>query len=107
LNGFISAIHKSNEEQRKFLNTKGSMAFRLDCMMGLYRAASTQVVFGAAELVSSCPQPPTQFDPPVSCTSTTARASEFPMLSSNAGHTRMSIDVRGWLSLVGLQILDT
>ncbi|CAN5954023.1 unnamed protein product [Sphagnum jensenii] len=35
------------------------MAFRLACMMGLYRAASTQVVFGAAELVSSCPQPPT------------------------------------------------
>ncbi len=30
-----------------------------DCMMGLYRAASTQIVFGAAELVSSCPQPPT------------------------------------------------
>jgi hypothetical protein len=58
-NRFISAIHKSNEEQKKFLNTKGSMAFRRDYMMGLYGAASTQDVFGAAELVNSCPQPPT------------------------------------------------
>jgi hypothetical protein len=48
-----------------------------------------------------------QFNPPVSWTSTTARASEFSMLASDAGHVRMSIDVRGWLSLVGLQILDT
>jgi hypothetical protein len=29
------AIHKWNEEQKKFLNTKGTMAFRHESMMGL------------------------------------------------------------------------
>jgi hypothetical protein len=106
LNGFISAIHKSNEEQKKFLNTKGSMAFKRDCMMGLYIATSTQVVFGAAELVSSCPQPPTS-SIHSSCLVNIDYCCEFSMLALDAGHVRMSIDVRGWLSLVGLQILDT
>jgi hypothetical protein len=65
---------KSQEQSNKLLNglsvqftnrmrsRRNSWTWRVvwhSGMMGLYRVASTQVVFGAAELVSSCPQPPT------------------------------------------------